>query len=297
MEISICSFSFHRLLAAGKQDIFKYITDCKELGATQLEPWIAHFGTGRNWQPSLETGADPEDVWSVLGALMRQPPPVVRDDPAHASIQDADYLDRVKAAAVQAGLPFGGIAVDGAHIYEPTPEARQANRAFAYQWLDIAEKLGARQVRIDAGGPEEVPDDVFQIIVEGYQDLVARGREKGLEILMENHWGSSRIPENVVRIMEAVEGLGLLLDTGNWPAGMQEKGWRMCAKYARATHIKTFGFDAEGNELSADIPKAMNILMDAGYDGCWGIESCPKDGDEYEGARKTIALIRRVLSQ
>jgi hypothetical protein len=158
-------------------------------------------------------------------------------------------------------------------------------------------------VRIDAGGPEEMPDDVFQIIVEGYQDLVARGREKGadekhpIEILMENHWGASKIPENVVKIMEAVEGLGLLFDTNNWAPGTREKAWQMCARYAKATHVKTFSFDEGGYEPTVDIPSAMNILVEAGYDGCWGIESCPQDGDEYAGVRKTIALIKRVLGE
>ena len=43
MELSICSYSFHRLLAAGKQDIVRYIADCKELGCTQLDPWNGHL--------------------------------------------------------------------------------------------------------------------------------------------------------------------------------------------------------------------------------------------------------------
>ena len=30
MELAICSYSFHRALAAGKQDIFRYIADCRE---------------------------------------------------------------------------------------------------------------------------------------------------------------------------------------------------------------------------------------------------------------------------
>jgi sugar phosphate isomerase/epimerase len=293
MEISICSYSFHRTLAAGKQDIFQYIQDCKSLGATQLEPWIAHFGTARKSTPDLGKGQ--EEMWTVFRALMKQPPPVLGkgDDPA--AVEDGDYLDQVKAAAQEANMPFGGIAVDGAHIYEPSEETRQAHRALAYRWMDVAAKLGARQMRIDAGGPEEMPDDIFRIIVEGYQDLVARGQAKGVEILIENHWGPSKFPENVVKILEAVDGLGLLFDTNNWAPGTQEKAWTMCAKYARATHVKTFEFDAAGNDPTVDLEKAIRILVDTGYDGCWGIESVPKDGNEYEGARKTVELIQRVL--
>lgn len=276
MRFSICSFSFHRLLAAGKQDIFKYITDCKALGAAELDPWNAHLAVIKDEDAVIRTGRDPGH--------------------ARLSAQSDAFVAQVKAAADDAGLPFGCIAVDGAHIYEDTPEARAMNRAIAYRWLDVAETLGARQVRIDAGGPEAMPDDVFDNIVAGYNDLVARGRDKGVEIVMENHWGPSVVPENVVKIIEAVDGLGLLFDTHNWADGMQEKGWAMCARYARATHIKTFTFDADGNEPSVDIPKAMRLLRDAGFDGVWGIESVPPEGaDEYEGVRKTIALMERVL--
>lgn len=275
MDLSVCSFSFHRLLAEGKQDIIQFITDCKELGCTYLDPWNAHLAGVQDAETVKKAGFDPENA--VLPA------------------QDDEYIARVKVATDEAGLPFGCIAVDGAHIYEPTPEARRANRAVACRWLEIASKLGARQVRIDAGGPPEMPDEVFATIVDGYNDLVTRGREKGLEILIENHWGPSPIPENLVKILEAVDGLGLLFDTNNWAPGMQEQGWELCAKYARATHVKTFEFDADGNEPSVDVPKVINILVDAGFQGCWGVESCPKDGDEYEGARKSIALIRREL--
>ena len=277
MRISIGGFSFHRLLAEGKQDIFTYITDCKALGATQLDAWNAQLAPIKSADDVAKAGSDP-----ARAAL---------------TAQDNVYLERVKRAADDAGLPFGCIAMDGAHIYEDTPEAREANRMLACRWLDVAEMLGAAQVRIDAGGPEELPDDAFAIIVDGYRDLIARGREKGLEILMENHWGPSVIPENVVKIIEAVDGLGLLFDSHNWAPGRQAEAWRQCAKYARSTHFKTFTFDEVGNEPSVDIPACVRILVEAGYDGCWGVESVPADGDEYEAVRKTIALLRRSLAE
>ncbi len=275
VEISIGGYSFHRLFESGKQDVFKYIEDCKALGATQLDPWNAQLAPIQSADVVIKAGRDPEH--------------------AQLSAQDDAYLRRVRAAADAAGLPFGCIAVDGAHIYEADAAAREANRMLADRWLDVAQILGAKQVRIDAGGPQELPNDVFAIVVEGYESLVARGRAKGIEILMENHWGPSVIPENVARIIEAVDGLGLLLDTNNWAPGLAEHGWELCAKYARSTHFKTFSFDADGNEPSVNIAKAVRLLVEAGYEGCWGVESCPTDGDEYNAAAKTIALIKRCL--
>jgi sugar phosphate isomerase/epimerase len=275
MELSLCSYSFHRLLEAGGHDVFQYISDCHSLGCTQLDLWNGHL-------PSL---LDDET----------RSPSSFTPEYAQLSPGEMEYLSQIKAAADNAGLPFGCLAVDGAHIYEPSPEARQANQIKAQRWLNIAEQLSTQQIRIDSGGTPEMPDDVLEVIVTGYNDLLPRAGEKGIEVVIENHWGASRIPENVVRILDAVPGLGLLFDTGNWPEDMRETGWTRCARYARATHLKTYAFDAEGNETTVDIPRAMRILQEAGYQGSWGIESVPRQGDEYEAAKKSIALVRRVL--
>ena len=108
---------------------------------------------------------------------------------AQLSPAETDYLARIKAAADHAGLPFGCLAVDGAHIYEPSTEARQAQQIKAYRWLNIAEQLGAQQIRIDSGGPPEMPEDVLEIIVTGYKDLIQRAGEKGIEVVIENSLG------------------------------------------------------------------------------------------------------------
>jgi sugar phosphate isomerase/epimerase len=280
VKLSICSYSFHRTLLAGKQDIFKYIDDCERLGATHLEPWIAHFGTARGFKYE----EDPENKWSVLRSMMEQALPA-----------DPVYLEKIVRATHEAGLIMNGIAVDGAHIYDHDETVRQFNRQRAYEWLDVAEMIGASQMRIDSGGDTEMPDDVFKIIVKGYEDLVERGKAKGVQILIENHWGASQNPQNVVRILDAVKGLGLLFDTHNWPTGYQERGWQLCAKYASATHIKTFEFDEHGNDPNVDLPRAIKLLRDTGFEGVWGIESVPRYISEYEGAKRTIDLIDRVL--
>ena len=275
LRIGICSFSFHRLLAAGRQDVFQYIEDCKALGCTQLDPWNAHLSPVKDGDAVLHAGRNPHASH-------------------HLSAADERYVDEVRRAADAAGLPFGTVAVDGAHVYEPTKEARGANRAKAYRWIDVAAKLGAGQVRIDAGGPEEMPDDVFEIIADGYRDLIDRAGARRVEVLLENHWGPTVVPANIERLCETVEGLGLLFDTHNWKPELREEGWRRCAKYARATHVKTFDFDAGGNPVDVDVATPLRLLRHAGYSGTWGIESVPTDGDEIGAARKTIDLIRRL---
>jgi len=275
LQYAFCSYSFHRLLAAGKQDIFQYIIDSKELGACQLDPWNAHLSTLRDGDDVLKAGSDPQ----------------------HAKLAPAEmeYLKPVKDAAEEAGLPWGIIAVDGGHIYEDTAAGRQANAAVARKWLDIAEFLGAPQMRVDAGGPEDMPDDAYAAIVEGYNDLIACARDKGVEILTENHWGPTRNPDHTIKLLENIEGLGLLFDTNNWIPERREEAWERCAKYARGTHVKTFAFDETGMDPTMDVARAINLAIDGGFDGVWGIESCPKEIDEYAGARQTVELLRLVI--
>lgn len=256
MGYSLCSYSLHNTFDAGKMDIFGYIRFCKEAGFTQLDPWMHH----------LKEGFD-----------------------------DNEFLVDVKIAGQEAGLPFGCIAVDGAHIYEPTIEARTANRQRAYRWMQIANFLGANQVRIDAGGHDETMDEILDVVVSGYHDIIAHAQALGLEVLIENHWGPTQHPDNLYRLLDAVPDLGLLFDSYNWPEGTHMVAWRQYARYARMTHFKTFSFDADGNDPEQDIPLAISLLQDASYDGCWGIESCPNDGDEINGAVKTLALLRRIL--
>lgn len=275
MKFSIASFSFHRTLAAGQQDMFKYITDSADLGMAQLDPWNAHLSPIKDEDQVIKGGHDPER--------------------AAFAAQADDYIERVKAAAEAADLPFGCIAVDGAHIYEEDEAQRQQNRHSAYRWLEVAHKLGATQLRIDAGGPPEMPDDVFAVIVDGYNDLITHAKERGIEILVENHWGPTKNPDNVVKLLEAIPGLGLLMDSNNWEEGRQIEAWERCGQYARSIHVKTFEFDDEGNDPTVDIPRFVRLMADAGYEGVWGIESVPRDGDEYGAIRKTKALIERSL--
>ncbi len=129
MRYSIISYSFRRSFENGSMDIDGYIKFCQENGFTQLDPWMKH----------LEPG-----------------------------LTDRSWLAKVKEAGDATGLPFGCVAIDGGHIYEPTAEVRAKTRAVAYAWLDVAEFLGASQVRIDTGGRVDVmSNEMLAIIVDG----------------------------------------------------------------------------------------------------------------------------------
>ena len=273
MQLGICSFSFHRTFAKGEMDLEGYIDVCRQLGCTQLDPWNAHLSEAASQEEAYYAGTHPGE-----GTLA---PP------------SEGFCRTVRTACEAAELPVGLIAVDAAHICDEDPTVQAANRERAYGWLDAASWLGARAVRIDAGGPEDMPPETFDEIRRGYADLVPRAGALGLKVLIENHWGPSLDPDNLQRILDACDGLGYLLDSNNWASDRQEEGWSRFAGRADAIHVKTFVFDAEGDETTVDLAPFFAALGSAGFDGWWGVESVPRDGDEIAGARRTIELIRR----
>jgi len=266
MQIGVCSYSFHRLLKDGKQDVFGYISTARQLGCTHLDLWNAHL-------PAIANGVGPLNA------------------------DDRQYLARVRAAAADARLPFASLAVDGAHIYEPHPADRAMRRNRAHRHLQAAVALGAHQLRIDAGGPADPTPDVFEIIEAGYRDLVDRAAAEGVQILVENHWGPTNHPDHVCRLLDSVPGLGLLFDSHNWRPETRDAARKRCAPRAAAVHLKSFTWDNQGNETSEEnLPAVIDLLKQSNYQGVWSIESVPKELDELTAAKNAVALLKRSLA-
>jgi sugar phosphate isomerase/epimerase len=188
-------------------------------------------------------------------------------------------------------VPVGSLAVDGADAWAPTEKERAANRERAERWLDLAAAVGAKTVRFNAGPfhyafePGTGTDEEFDGVVAGFTHLVDYGRERGVEVVTENHWGPFQHPDELDRLLDAVPGLGLLFDTKNWPDGTHEAAWERYAPRARTTHFKSID------------PRAVELVRNAGYDGCWGIEveGLPPDADERAAVTDALARLRPLV--
>ena len=55
--------------------------------------------------------------------------------------------------------------------------------------------------------------------------------------------------------------------------------------------------DAEGNEIHTDFERMMKIVLDHGYHGYVGIEFEGGKLSEFEGVKKTKALLQRVAAK
>ncbi|MCA8996605.1 MAG: sugar phosphate isomerase/epimerase, partial [Planctomycetaceae bacterium] len=67
--------------------------------------------------------------------------------------------------------------------------------------------------------------------------------------------------------------------------------------FAKAVSAKSYNFDEQGNDTRTDFLRIMRIVVEAGYIGYVGIEYEGHELGEYEGIRKTKALLERVRDE
>lgn len=252
MTISIASYAFHGLLGAGQMDVFGYLESCK-------------------YRYGLQTA----DIWNGMLATT-----------------DEDYIRKVKQGLDERELALVNLCVDGAHIWEEDPLERERTHQNALAHLRVAETLGARTVRIDAGGKGNAfSSEAFDWVVKRYREYTQRAYDHGYKLGPENHWGPERVPASMLAIREAVASpaFGLLLHLGNWETVDRDQGDQATASFAMHTHISW-------EITEGPLPAKMKLLADAGYTGCWGVEHHTGQ-HEYAEVAIQLGRVRSVLER
>ena len=246
MNTAIASYAFHGLLREGKIDLFGYLESCR-----------------------YRYGQRSADIWN--GMLIST---------------DDDYLAKVKQALEERELTLVNLCVDGPHIWEDDPAVRERHHQGALKYLHIAEFLGAKTLRIDAGVREPTfTDQQFEGIVMRFQEYAQRAHDSGFLVGPENHWGAELVPENMKRLCEAVNhpGFGVLLHLRDNP------GNALMARWAMHTHISW-------EITEGDLAGSLAVLRDAGYQGCWSIEH-HSAVNEYSEVAIQVAKLRDALGR
>ena len=245
MNISIASYAFHGLLSEGKIDLFGYLESCR---------YRYHLNTA--------------DIWNGMFPNLEK-----------------DFLQKVKEGLAERDLSLENLCVDGPHIWDDDPAVREAHYQDALAYLGAAETLGAKTIRIDAGGQGDLfTNEQFDLIVKRYRQYAQRAHDNGYKVGPENHWGPEVDPDTMVRICKAVDhpGFGVLLHLrGN-------SGDGLIAPWAMHTHIS---YDI----VMECLEDRMGLLRGLGYQGCWGVEH-HSGKNEYAGVAVQVAQVQRVLA-
>lgn len=255
-QISIAGYSFHGALAQGTIDLYGYLESCR---------YRYHLDTADLWNGLL--GNDP-DRYLAPGNLAM-----------------------VKAALDERGLTLVNYHADGCHIWEDDPALRARHRELAERHLAAAEFLGARTVRIDAGGrSRHWTESQLELIAATYRDWARRAHDRGYTVGPETHWGPENHVDCMLALARAVDapGFGILLHMGKDVDGAPDDYDRALAPLAVHTHI-------DQKTTYTRLEAALRILRDAGYRGCLGVEH-HSARNEYAEVEAQLALVRRGVA-
>jgi L-ribulose-5-phosphate 3-epimerase len=201
------------------------------------------------------------------------------------------------------------------NFVSPNPKSRQAAVAHTLKCLEIASALGAPCMRVNAGRWNTIPDfdefmkkrgleppiaghtedEAFEWSIDSLGKCLERAEELGVVLAVENHWGLSRTPEGLNRILAAFDSpfIGALMDTGNFLEDPYDK-LRAIAPRTVFVQAKTYSGGGLWYTLDLDYAVIAQILADAGYCGYVSLEMEGKE-PAASAVPKSLALLRKVF--
>ncbi|WP_266365989.1 sugar phosphate isomerase/epimerase family protein [Tellurirhabdus rosea] len=225
--------------------------------------------------------------------------------------QDSAYLKELMMRCKDNGVRNHLIMIDGEGGLAET-DAGTRNQAVENhkKWVECAKTLGCKTIRVNSFGRGS-REEVAKAAVEGLGKLGEFAKPFGINVIVENHGGYSSDGQWLVGVMKQVnmKNVGTLPDFGNfcikrsdgteWGGKCVEeydryKGVAEMMPFAKGVSAKAYDFDASGNCLDTDYNRMLKIVKDSGFKGIVGIEFEGSKLDEYEGIKKTKALLDRV---
>lgn len=205
---------------------------------------------------------------------------------------ETDFVRKVRHGLEERELTLVNYHADGCHLWEDDTDARERNRELAYKHMKTAAFLGAKTFRIDTGGKlEKMTEEQLTFVADRYREYCEFGKEHGFLVGPETHWGYSLIIDNMEAIAKTVNhpSYGILLHIGHWEQGDPDEGDRRLAPYTAHTHV-------DANITRTSLAEKIDLLLDAGYKGCWGVEHHSAK-NEYAEIAVQLATVRRVLAR
>jgi sugar phosphate isomerase/epimerase len=205
---------------------------------------------------------------------------------------EPEFLIKVRHGLEERELTLVNYHVDGVHLWEDNSEARERNYQGALAHLKAAALLGAKTVRIDTGGKvAPITSEQLDYLATRFREYCQFGQDHGFKVGPETHWGLSLTADNMESIARAVDhpAYGILLHIGHWEDGDPDAGDARLAPYTVHTHV-----DAEITRTR--LAEKIQLLLDAGYTGCWGVEHHSAK-NEYAEIAVQLATVRRVFAR
>lgn len=226
--------------------------------------------------------------------------------------EDRAYLQKLKRAALQNGVDLNCLSIHQDFV-EPKPEMRALHVDHTMRCIELAYEMGIPCIRLNSGrwntiesfddlmkarGEEPVlpgftEDDGFKWCIDCIEKCLPKAAECGVVLALENHWGLTRTPEGLLRILDAIKSpwLGGLMDTGNFLEDPYPKLEKIAPK-AVFVQAKTYFGGGEWYTLDLDYARIASILAKVNYTGYVSLEFEGKEPPET-AVPKSLDVLRR----
>ena len=238
------------------------------------------------------------------------------DIPEKEPLTDAHraHLRELRRHALHNGVGLICLSIHQ-NFVSPDREYLQTQIDHTKKCIEIAYELGISCVRTNSGRwntiksfddlmaargiepvlPGHTEDEGFKWCIDCIEQCLPKAEQCGVTLAVENHWGLSRTPEGLLRIVNGIQSpwLGALMDTGNFLENPYDKLKQIAPKtvYVQA---KTYYGGGEWYTLDLDYKRIARILADANYSGYVALEfegKAPAD----EAVPKSIAMLRKAF--
>jgi L-ribulose-5-phosphate 3-epimerase len=224
------------------------------------------------------------------------------------------YCRKLKRHAFRNGIDLICLSTHQ-NFVSPDAKRRQSAVDHTLKTLEIADALGAASIRVNAGrwntienfdefmkkrGLEppiagHTEDEAFDWSIDGLGKCLKRAEELGIILALENHWGLSRSPEGVQRILSGFDSpfIGALMDTGNFLEDPYDKLKAMAPKTV-FVQAKTYHGGGLWYTLELDYSRIAKILSEANYSGYVSLEMEGKEPADT-AVPKSIEMLRKAF--
>jgi len=228
--------------------------------------------------------------------------------------EETAYLNSLKRRAFHSGLDLMGFSTHQGFVY-PEKEKREENIALTIRQVEMAYQLGIPTIRINTGrwgtsrdfdhlmenrGIEPTlegytDEDGFKWVIDALEQVIPTAEKCGVVMGLENHWGLGRLPEGVLRIVNAIDSpwLRVTLDTGNFLEDPYDK-LEQLAPYTSLVQAKTYYGEGKWYTLDLDYPRIGDIMRRNNYKGYISLEMEGK-ADPMEAVPKSLEVLREAF--
>lgn len=228
--------------------------------------------------------------------------------------EDRSYLQKLKRKAFDYGIDLICLSIHQDFV-DPDAAERKKNVEHTLRCIELAYQMGIPSIRLNSGRwntvkdfdelmkrrgeepilPGHTEEEGFKWCIDAIEECLPKAAECGVTLALENHWGLTRTPEGLLRIVQSINSpwLGVLMDTGNF---LEDPYPKLRAIAARTVFVqaKTYYGGGEWYTLDLDYKRIAAMLGEVGYKGYVSLEFEGKENAD-QGVARSVEMLRAAF--